>query len=332
MSKKRNERGASPQATAIGERSARVRANGPPDEARDARRCYGEPVDDLQLVVDRYLRGQISAPVAAMELLLATSDVEFVMRTLPALRGESARIRELSALLDRHAAGCSTIVALLRSGLDSPEPASCVEAGLARTRRLFDHSVTQSEEASVAFYSLGSAELLADATAEVVTVLTNWRVLSRERDALEIGCGIGRFLVALAPRLRAIVGLDIAPNMVEAAQRRIAHAPNARAMLTTGHDLSQFSERSFDLVLSVDAFPYLVQAGHALVETHFREVSRVLRPGGSFVIFNFAYGRSREQDAREVRELGLASGLLAERVDQTPFRLWNAVGYQLFKR
>lgn len=289
-------------------------------------------VDDLQPVVDRYLRGQISAPVAAMELLLATSDVEFIMRTLPALRGESARVRELSTLFARHAAGCSTIVALLRSGLDSPEPASCVEAGLARTRRLFDHSVTQSEEASVAFYSLGSAELLAEATAEVVSVLTNWGVLSGERDALEVGCGIGRFLVALAPRLHSILGLDISPNMVEAARRRIAQTPNARAMLTTGRDLSQFSQHSFDLVLSVDAFPYLVQAGHALVETHFREVSRVLRPGGNFVIFNFAYGRSRERDAREVRGLGLTSGLSAQRVDETPFCLWNAIGYQLAKR
>ncbi len=295
--------------------------------------CYGAAVmtEELQPVVDRYLTGQISAPVAAMELLLKTSDVELIARALPGLRGDPVQIGALSALFSRYGEGCATIVELLRSGLDSPDIAPSAEASLARTRRLFDHSVTRSEEASVAFYSLGSPELLASATAEVTAVLAHWGVLAAERDALEIGCGIGRFLVALAPLVRSCVGVDIAPNMVEAAGRRLASWPNARALLTAGHDLSQFEAEGFDLVLCIDAFPYLVQAGRALVETHFREVNRVLRPGGDFVIFNFAYGRTRERDAREVRELGEAAGLSVQRLDEAPFQLWNATGYQLTK-
>jgi cyclopropane fatty-acyl-phospholipid synthase-like methyltransferase len=245
------------------------------------------------------------------------------------LRGAPARIEELSTLIARHARGCSTIVALLHSGLDSPEPALSVEAGLDRTRRLFDHSVTCCEEASVAFYSLGSAELLAAATDEVVSVLDEWGVLANGRDALEIGCGIGRFLIALSGRLRSLIGLDISSNMIEVASRRASEQSNARALVTSGRDLSQFSDDSFDLVLGIDTFPYLVRAGGALVETHFQEVSRVLRPAGDFIIFNFAYGRSREQDAREVRELSLGCQLSVERLDETPFRIWNAVGYHL---
>jgi len=47
-------------------------------------------------------------------------------------------------------------------------------------------------------------------------------------------------------------------------------------------------------VYSVNTFPYLVLSGRALVERHFREVRRVLRSGGAFVLFNYAYGRSSD--------------------------------------
>jgi SAM-dependent methyltransferase len=289
-------------------------------------------VNNLQSIVERYLGGQMSAPVAAMELLLEMPDTAHILRTLPTLRGDPARISELSLLFAKHAEGCATIVTMLQSGLDSSEAADSVDAGLYRVRRLFDYSVARNEEASVALYSLGNAELLSAATEEVVDVLDDWGVLGDQRDALEIGCGIGRFLVALSARLRSLVGLDISAKMVEVARRRTAGRLNVRALTTAGRDLSQFPEQSFDLVFSVDAFPYLVQSGSALVSAHFREVSRVLRPRGAFVIFNFAYGRSREQNAREVSKFGAASGLACERVDEAPFRLWNAVGYHLVKR
>ncbi|HWA71944.1 MAG TPA: class I SAM-dependent methyltransferase [Polyangiaceae bacterium] len=288
-------------------------------------------VNELQKVVDRFLAAQISAPVAAMELLLACPNVERVARTLPQLSGEPAEIRKLSALFSEHVEGCSTISVLLKSGLDSPEPATTVEDGLARVRRLFDYSVLHSEEASVALYSLGDSEMLAAATAEAVRVFESWGVLGPARDALEIGCGIGRFLVALSPKLATLVGIDVSRNMIEAARRRTQKLDNAHATLATGRDLSQFGDSSFDLVFSVDAFPYLVQSGRSLVETHFREVARVLRPGGDFVIFNYAYGRSREQDKAEVTQLAVSAGYSVERLDETPFRIWNGIGFHLRK-
>jgi cyclopropane fatty-acyl-phospholipid synthase-like methyltransferase len=171
--------------------------------------------------------------------------------------------------------------------------------------------------------------MLSAATEEAVRVFDAWGVLEAGRDALEIGCGIGRFLVALSPRLRSVVGIDVSANMIEAARRRLRQQDNARADLATGRDLSAFADRSFDLVFSVDAFPYLVQAGRPLVEAHFREVARVLRPGGDFVIFNYAYGRSRAQDCAEVRELAASAGYLVQRLDETPFRIWNGIGFHL---
>jgi len=285
----------------------------------------------LQAVVDRYLRGETSGPIAAMELLLDGTEAEVAIRALPTLRGDPAALANLSALLAEHSAGCSTIGQLLASGLDSAQPADSIEEGIARARRLFDYSVTRSEEASVALYSLGSPELLARATDEVVAVLADWKVVGGERDALEIGCGIGRFLCALSPRLRSLVGVDISSHMLAAARRRSEHCDNVTLALTSGRDLATFASASFDLVYAVDVFPYLVRAGRPLVEAHFHEVYRVLRPRGDFVIFNYAYGRSRGHDARELRELGEAAGYSLARLDQAPFRIWNGIGFQLKK-
>lgn len=282
---------------------------------------------DVQRVVDRYLNAEASASMVAMELLQLTEDPEAVVRVLPTLAGDRARLRELQRLFEENQAGCRTIVAMIRRRLDSPDVADDADEGIARSRRLFDASVAHSEESSVALYSLGSAELLAVATDEVVGVLEAWEVLGPARDALEIGCGIGRLMVPLAPRLRSVVGTDVSPGMVAAARRRLDACANASVHETAGRDLSEFESGSLDLVYSVDTFPYLVLAGQALVERHFREIRRVLRPGGDFVLFNYAYGRPRDADAREVLALADAAELAVVRADQSPFRIWNGIGW-----
>jgi SAM-dependent methyltransferase len=292
-------------------------------------RCAAVTEQDLQGVVDRYLSGEISGPVTVMELLLKTADADAVALAVARLRGPPGPLRELQRLVAEHAAGCSTITEMLRAGLDSPETAPSVEQGIARARRLFDDSVTRSEESSVALYSLGSPALLAAATDEAVGVLEGWGVLSAGRDALEIGCGIGRFLPPLAGRLRSLIGIDVSAGMIAAARRRAGQLANVRLLQTSGRDLADFDDGAFDLVYSIDAFPYLVLAGRELVATHLREAARVLRPGGDLVVFNYAYGRARDADARELDALGRAAGLRTLRGDEAPFRLWNAVAFHL---
>ena len=70
-------------------------------------------------------------------------------------------------------------------------------------------------------------------------------------------------------------------------------------------------------------------AGDALVERHFHDIRRVLRPGGDFVLFNFAYGRSREDTNGEVLALAHAAKLRVVRADESPFRIWNGIGWLL---
>jgi cyclopropane fatty-acyl-phospholipid synthase-like methyltransferase len=264
-----------------------------------------------------------------MELVQLTEDAEVVARALATLAGEPERLRELGRHFAENEGGCHTIVRMIRKRLDSPEVAKDAEEGIERCRRLFDASVAESEESSVALYSLGNPELLAAATDEVIGALQEWGVLGLDRDALEIGCGIGRLMVPLCSRVRSVVGTDVSSGMISAATRRIECLSNASVRLTTGQDLAEFGSGSIDLVYSVDAFPYLVLSGQALVERHFREVRRVLRPGGDFVLFNYAYGRTREEANHEVRALARLAELGVVRADESPFRIWNGIGWLL---
>jgi cyclopropane fatty-acyl-phospholipid synthase-like methyltransferase len=286
---------------------------------------------NIQHIVDRYLRSNASAVMVLMELVQLTEDTTALAQALPTLAGDPTRLHELARYLADNEAGCRTIVRMIRQRLDSPEIAGNVEEGIQRCRKLFDASVAESEESSVALYSLGNPELLAAATDEVIDVMEDWDVLGIGRDALEIGCGIGRLIVPLSSRMCSVVGTDVSMGMISAATRRLAGFSNTSVQLTSGQDLSEFGAKSKDLIYSVDTFPYLVLSGQALVERHFREVERVLRPGGHFVLFNYAYGKSREDGNSEVLALAHRTQLQVLRANESPFRIWNGIGWLMRK-
>ena len=271
--------------------------------------------------------GALSAEVTLTRMLIATERAADVRAFLERTAGPVAA--ELAALLDAHAAGAARIGDMLAADVDVPPEPGDVDAGLAYARRLFDWSVQQSEEASVALHSLGSPALLARATAEIVVQLRAWGAVGPDRDTLEIGCGIGRMQAALAPHVREAWGVDVSPRMIEVARRRCASMPNVHLAQTEGRDLSAFADARFDLVLAVDSFPYLVQAGLPLVTTHVREAARVLRPGGALVVLAFSYREDDARDVREVTELGLAAGLTPIELGTRPFTLWNGAAFRL---
>jgi SAM-dependent methyltransferase len=285
----------------------------------------------IQYIVDRFLRSEASASMVLMELVQYTEDTAVLARILPTLSGDPAKLRALAHHFADNEDGCRTIVRMIRQRLDSPELASDAEDGIARCRKLFDASVAQSEESSVALYSLGNPELLAAATDEVIDIMNSWGVFKAGRDALEVGCGIGRLMAPVSSRVRSVIGVDVSPGMIAAATRRLAELSNTSVLVTSGQDLSAFGGGSMDLVYSVDTFPYLVLSGQTLVERHFDEVRRVLRPGGDFVLFNYAYGRSRADANGEVLALAERAQLQVIRADESPFRIWNGIGWLLRK-
>ena len=281
-------------------------------------------MSEIQAIVARWQASALSTEMALMQLLAETEDVAAV----------EAAVRDhptLAAHLDQHRAGCERIAHMLQAGVDSPEPAADVDSGIAFARRLFDWSVAQNPETSVALYSLGSPEVLARATAEVLGLLDAWDLLAADAHVVEIGCGIGRLLVPLAARVAAVTGLDVAPGMVAEAQRRCATLGNVLVQQTEGRDLTGIGDASQDLVLAVDCFPYLVQAGDALAAGHVLEVARVLRPGGAFALLQVSYRGDPTQDCADVARWAAAAGLEVEVAGERPLPLWDALVFRLRK-
>jgi len=295
-------------------------------------------------VLKRYLGGSISPEVALMHMLCESESAEAVQRAIANAATElpynndipeqhlRERLDAISAVAAEHQTGCARIARMLASGVDSGEPAKTVQEGLAFTERLFDWSVRQSEEASVALYSLGDPGVLERATTEIVQLFEQWGVLGREKSVLQIGCGIGRMEAALSPLVGGAFGIDVSGEMIQRARRRCSECSNVHVTKTDGRDLSMFADRMFDLVYAVDSFPYLVQSGAALVEKHFQEAARVLKPLGNFAILNYAYRGGLAEHSQAIRDYAERYGFTVIVEGDRPFELWNGAVWQLVAR
>lgn len=200
--------------------------------------------------------------------------------------------------------------------------------GIARIAAFFDHAVAASAEASVALYSLGDEAILAAATAEIVEWLETEDLLRPEADVLDLGCGFGRVAAVLAPRCRSVLGLDVSGGMIEEARRRFGDVANLRFEQTGGEDLQLLGDGVFDLVLAIDSFPYMVQAGAAVVGQHLADARRVLREQGALVILNLSY-EGDDHDAARAADWAARFGFRMALADPAPFRLWDGSAYVL---
>ncbi|HEY0778641.1 MAG TPA: GNAT family N-acetyltransferase, partial [Gemmatirosa sp.] len=154
---------------------------------------------------------------------------------------------------------------------------------------------------------------------------------------LEIGCGIGRFEQALAPRVSLAVGVDVSPGMLAAAHRRATALPaaarDAAAFVRTGgRDLAMFRDAAFDLVLAVDAFPYVFAGGPTLANATVAEMARVVRPGGDVVIVNFSYRSDLAADRRDAAALAQRHGFELVVAGAQPFAHWDGAVFHLRRR
>ncbi len=281
----------------------------------------------MRALLERLEAGALSPELALMQALLATRDLSELERALAQLAQERAGCagEALQRLLAEHRPGAARIVEMARE--EQQVNTRSPDEQLAACRRFFDRLVAHSEEASVALYSLGSAEILARASEEIVAFLRRHGLLSQASRALDLGCGIGRLAQALAPHLAHVEGLDLSPEMVKAARRRCAGLDNVRISPCNGRDLDGVAARSQELVLAVDSMPYIVQAGGELLEVMFAELARVLACGGSLVVLNFSYRGDLARDGEDAARLGERHGLTLERAGERPFRLWDGAAF-----
>lgn len=98
--------------------------------------------------------------------------------------------------------------------------------------------------------------------------------------ALDVGTGGGHAALALAPAVASVVGIDPTPEMLAVATRLAAERgiANVTFILATA-DALPFPDASFDRVMSRFSVHHWPRPGGA-----FREIHRVVRPGGRLVL------------------------------------------------
>src|SRR5690606_13897957 len=119
---------------------------------------------------------------------------------------------------------------------------------------------------------LARAELRGDALANAV---------GQEGRILEVGCGSGGFLAAIADRGRSIEGVDIALRWLVLARRRLADRGLSVPLVGACAESLPYPDGSFDAIVADSVLEHIEDPALTL-----EEWARVVRPGGRLVIWS----------------------------------------------
>lgn len=122
--------------------------------------------------------------------------------------------------------------------------------------------------------------------------------IERGQRVLDLGCGTGALTLRAARRDAAVKGIDVNPQMLEIADRRMREAGVAERVVLSEMGVAELDEEaadSYDVVMSGLCFSELSDDELAYTLKH---VARVLRPGGLLLV------------ADEVRPRGLLARFL----------------------
>jgi ubiquinone/menaquinone biosynthesis C-methylase UbiE len=144
------------------------------------------------------------------------------------------------------------------------------------------NEVAELKQQNRAMWAAGEYDAIAELVWEVGGYIVRRAEVASGDDVLDVACGTGNASIRAAEAGANVVGLDLTPEMFEAARSR-AEAAGVRVEWVEGdaEDLP-FPDESFDIVLST--FGCMFAPRHDLVA---RELARVLRPGGRLGLCNF---------------------------------------------
>ena len=128
---------------------------------------------------------------------------------------------------------------------------------------------------------------------------------------LDIGCGTGRHLLALAKRGYQMTGIDAAPEMVDYVKREAAKA-HLRVGVSVGELRDLGVAGPYDAAFCfMDTFRFLLTNGEILA--HLRAVAGLVAPGGLYVV-DFWVPSQWDQIANEIHQWEQTEGDTTVRV------------------
>lgn len=101
------------------------------------------------------------------------------------------------------------------------------------------------------------------------------------KSVLEIGCGRGDFAIWLAGKYEnsTVTGVDFSESAIATARERAASAKSGAQFKVEDAEALSFGDASFDYVVSCECMEHVPQP-----ENMAREMHRVLKPGGQFIL------------------------------------------------
>lgn len=124
------------------------------------------------------------------------------------------------------------------------------------------------------FFATGDLEI-----SQLLQYLNSLQIIANKDMALDFGCGLGRLTEALADHFTNVVGVDIAPAMIEQAQQFSTHT-NCSYVLNEADNLHIFPDNTFTCIYSRLTFQHITPN---YTKKYLSEFARILRPGGILI-------------------------------------------------
>lgn len=122
------------------------------------------------------------------------------------------------------------------------------------------------------FFATGTQEIK-----EVMQHIASLGISLPRTRALDFGCGVGRLTQALTDYFDTVIGVDIAPSMIQAAQQHNLYPDRCTYYVNKTDDLKQFSDNMFDFIYTNITLQHM---NPVYAMKYIRELVRVLNPQG----------------------------------------------------